>query len=59
LDEKGRLLLPQHMIEAAGLSRDVLAVGVDRAVELWNPDRYFALEKQQRVDVKSVERILF
>lgn len=59
LDEKGRLTVPQALIEAAGIGREVLAVGVDRAVELWDPDRWFTAEQQSTADLAGTEDILF
>jgi MraZ protein len=59
LDEKGRMTIPQGLLEAAEIERDVIALGVDRVIELWNPDRFFDYEKQHTVDASDVEDILY
>jgi DNA-binding transcriptional regulator/RsmH inhibitor MraZ len=59
MDEKGRLTVPQGLLEAAGIDREVLAVGVDRAVELWDPDRWLTAERQATIDLAGTEDILF
>ncbi|MGC9468545.1 MAG: division/cell wall cluster transcriptional repressor MraZ [Anaerolineae bacterium] len=45
LDRQGRVLIPDRLREYAGLdlSSEVAIVGLDRFIELWNPDRW---EKQ-------------
>jgi MraZ protein len=37
LDSAGRVRLPQHLIEHAGLSGACVIVGVDDHLEVWNP----------------------
>jgi len=52
LDRQGRIRIPAELAELAGLSRDVLLLGVQDHLELWNPERwkaYFA-DKQARYD---------
>ena len=36
LDNQGRMLLPTFLIEHAKLKRDVIFIGVDRYLELWD-----------------------
>ncbi len=36
LDSHGRILLPPHLREFAGLERDVVLVGVGTRIEIWN-----------------------
>ncbi len=40
LDRQGRLLLPERLRHYAGLERDVIVVGLDRFIELWEPQRW-------------------
>lgn len=42
LDKQGRILVPDRLRELAGLelSEEVLIVGVDTFIELWNPKRW-------------------
>ncbi len=40
LDRQGRLLLPERLRDYAGLERDIVIVGLDRFIELWEPQRW-------------------
>jgi MraZ protein len=40
LDRQGRMLIPDHLQKEAGLSREILVMGANRWIELWNPERY-------------------
>ena len=40
LDRQGRLLIPSHLQKDAGLTKEILVIGVYRWIELWNPDSY-------------------
>ncbi len=59
IDDKGRFTIPRDLLEEAGIRKDCLILGVDRAIEIWNPDRYFELEARQETDLSDVEDILF
>ncbi|HEY7439988.1 MAG TPA: division/cell wall cluster transcriptional repressor MraZ [Acidimicrobiia bacterium] len=39
-DKQGRVPIPQNLREYAGLERDVMVLGVDNRIELWNPVRW-------------------
>lgn len=36
-DKTGRILIPQHLITEANLEKDLVVIGVNRLVEIWNP----------------------
>lgn len=40
LDAQGRIHVPRHLAELAGIEREVLFVGAGEIVELWDPSRY-------------------
>jgi len=40
LDRQGRMLIPSHLQQDAGLERDVLVLGAYRWIEFWNPKLY-------------------
>jgi MraZ protein len=40
IDKQGRILVPQHLREYAGLERDVTVAGVGLKIELWNTARF-------------------
>ncbi len=42
-DSQGRVVLPQKLVEFADLQKNVLIIGVDDHIELWNEDKYNAL----------------
>ncbi len=39
-DKQGRILIPQKLRDLAGLTKDVMVVGVGNKVEIWDFDRY-------------------
>lgn len=40
VDRQGRMAIPSHLREFAGLSGDILVHGAIDRVELWNPERW-------------------
>ena len=42
-DKTGRILIPQHLINEARLEKELVVIGVNRIVEIWNPQllRYY------------------
>jgi len=41
-DKQGRILVPQRMQDAVGITGPTLVVGAIDRIELWNPDRFTA-----------------
>ena len=41
-DKQGRILLPQHLREHAGLTKDIAFVGVSRRAEIWDAESWAA-----------------
>lgn len=39
-DRSGRILVPSNLIQEARLKKDLLVIGVNRWIEVWNPERY-------------------
>lgn len=39
-DKNGRIQVPSQLITEAGLKKEILVMGVNRWIEIWNPDRY-------------------
>ena len=54
-DKQGACRDPQTLREYAGLERDVMVLGVDNRIELWNPVRWREQEAQGRADIASGE----
>jgi MraZ protein len=49
-DRQGRILIPQRLLESAGLRDSALLVGVIDRVEIWNPERFDAVVAQPDAD---------
>jgi MraZ protein len=57
-DKNGRILLPSHLVAEAGLKKELLVVGVNRWVEIWNPERYqYYLQQYTRSYEEVAERL--
>lgn len=39
-DKQGRILLPQRLIQAIGMSESALVVGLIDRIEVWDPERF-------------------
>jgi MraZ protein len=40
LDSQARILIPQNLLIHAGITKEVLILGVTTKIELWNPSVY-------------------
>lgn len=40
VDAHGRILLPRHLLEYAGLEKEALVIGAGNRAEIWNPALY-------------------
>ena len=58
-DRNGRIIIPSHLIDEAGLKKDLLIIGVNRWAEIWNPDRYEYYQKQFSGSFEEVAERLF
>lgn len=47
IDKQGRITVPQQLRDYAGITADVVIVGVFDHVEIWDPIRYAAIEEKQ------------
>lgn len=54
-DKQGRVPIPQNLREYADLERDVMVLGIDNRIELWNPQRWRVRETQAQDDIRSGE----
>jgi MraZ protein len=53
LDSAGRIRLPRHLIEHAGLEGTCVVAGVMNRLEIWNPARW--AEENARIDADTDE----
>jgi MraZ protein len=58
-DRSGRILVPQPLIVEAGLKKDLLVIGVNKWIEIWNPDRYEYYLQQYAGSYEEVAERLF
>ena len=47
LDSQGRIVVPQKLRKYAGLDKDVVIIGVSNRAEIWNAERWAALEAEE------------
>ncbi|MEW5994050.1 MAG: division/cell wall cluster transcriptional repressor MraZ [Candidatus Zixiibacteriota bacterium] len=58
-DRSGRILIPSHLIVEAGLKKELLVIGVNRWVEVWDPDRFQYFLKEFAGRYEDVAERLF
>ncbi len=58
LDTQGRVIIPPHLLELAGLEKDALILGVMDKIEIWNPQRYEAYTKDFGISFEQVAESL-
>ena len=47
LDPQGRILLPQYLVDYAGLTKDVVVLGAGNHVEIWDAELHRKLEEEE------------
>ena len=40
LDNQGRIMVPTHLREYAGLKKDIVSIGVNNRIEIWNKENW-------------------
>ena len=58
-DKSGRILVPAHLIAEASLKKELLIIGVNRWLEIWNPERYQYYLEQYTGSYEEVAERLF
>jgi MraZ protein len=58
LDSAGRICIPEEMVKAAGLPKDVMLVGVLDAFEIWDPAKYEQVSKADEVMAAQAFRFM-
>lgn len=54
-DEQGRITLPQHLKDIAGLKREIVVLGVGSRAEIWDKA---ALAKRRKASAKDFDKVL-
>jgi len=57
LDGNGRILIPPHLREHAGLEREVTIAGVGSRIEIWDKTRFEEEMKRMREDAHNISSI--
>ena len=57
-DPQGRVLIPETLRREAGLEREVLILGANGRLELWNPERFRAYEQSHSQSMAEVAKSL-
>ena len=55
-DEQGRILIPQHLKEYAGLEKEVVIAGMGRNATLWNPKAFAAKDRAAQARLQKMSR---
>ena len=58
-DKNGRILIPSALMQEAGLKKDLLVIGVNRWIEIWNPERFQYYLEQFAGSYEEVAERLF
>lgn len=53
-DKQGRIIIPAMLREYAGLNGDVLIIGANSRIEVWNPKRYAEANRELESNVQEV-----
>ena len=54
MDAQGRVLIPSKLRQKIGLTRDIVFVGVNRYIEIWDAEVYQKLEEETEDDFDSL-----
>lgn len=56
---QGRVMIPQKLREDASLTKDIVVVGMDTRIEVWNKENFEAfIERQKKESVKEALELL-
>ncbi len=58
-DKNGRILIPSPLVHEAGLKKELLVIGVNRWIEVWNPERFQYYLEQFAGSYEEVAERLF
>ena len=58
-DKQGRILVPQRLQEAVGITGPTLVVGAIDRIELWNPERFSAVTAEAAPEAERLVHQIF
>lgn len=50
-DKQGRILLPMELAKYAGITKDVVFVGMGNYIELWSAETFYRYDEEVEVDI--------
>lgn len=59
IDKSGRIHLPEILQTQAGISKEVLVIGANQTIEVWNPEKYHAYIENYGSSLEDVAEGLF
>lgn len=54
LDRQGRIFIPQNLRQYAGISREVIIIGVSNRMEIWAKDRWITYAKETQSSYEDI-----
>lgn len=54
IDKQGRVLIPNHLREYAGLEKEVVVIGVSSRVEIWSQSRWQSYNDESAASVEEI-----
>lgn len=54
LDKQGRINIPQNLLDYAGITKDVVVIGVSSRVEIWDKSRWETYTSAENMDVNEI-----
>lgn len=58
IDKQGRALIPQNLIEYAGINKDIVSIGVATRIEIWSREKWAAYN-EQNIDYDEIAEKMF
>ena len=59
LDKSGRVNIPDYLLEAAGIKKEVSIVGLGSVIEIWATERWLKEQEMDKADFESVSEQLY
>ncbi len=59
MDAQGRVLIPMKLRNKIGLTRDIVFVGLNHYIEIWDAEVYARFEAETEVDFESVSDYVY
>lgn len=59
MDAQGRVLIPTKLRAKIGLARDIVFVGLNRYIEIWDAEVYAKMEEQTEEDFESLSDYVY